>query len=114
VEAFAGLNVFHRMQPHGMKWTCEPYKMHLYGPGGKFQRHVDTLHAENHVATVVVGRPSSVPHEGGNLVVDFRGETRTLAFAARDPSPDAVQAVCFFTLPRSEGGHGRLARRSPV
>lgn len=42
------------MAPPSVTWRAELYKMHLYGPGGKFDEHMDTLHANNHVATIVV------------------------------------------------------------
>jgi hypothetical protein len=45
----------------------------MYGPGGKFEDHADTLHKSNHVATVVLSLPSE--HVGGILRVSHHGET---------------------------------------
>jgi hypothetical protein len=61
------------MKPASKKWIYQLYKIHLYGPGGKFEDHVDTLHQNNHVATVVLSLPSE--HVGGILRVRHHGET---------------------------------------
>jgi hypothetical protein len=58
------------MKPEMKKWTYHLYKIHMYGPGGKFEDHADTLHKSNHVATVVLSLPSE--HVGGIL---HHGET---------------------------------------
>lgn len=55
------------MKPKEATWSYKLYKMHLYGPGDKFLPHRDTLHASNHIATVIVGLPIS--HKGGSLLV---------------------------------------------
>jgi hypothetical protein len=60
------------MKPEGKNWACQLYKIHMYGPGGKFKDHVDTLHKNNHVATVVLSLPSE--HDGGALHVRHHGE----------------------------------------
>ena len=73
-------------------WKLVPYKMHIYGRGGKFAPHIDTLHADNHVATLVVGLPSD--HRGGALEVTFQGETKVADFSR---NPGHFQATCFFT-----------------
>jgi hypothetical protein len=61
-----------RMKPVLKKWTYHLYKIHMYGPGGKFEDHVDTLHQSNHVATVVLSLPSK--HVGGILRIGHHGE----------------------------------------
>lgn len=45
----------------------EPYKIQMYKPGGHFQKHRDTVHGKDHMATRVVFLPSAF--EGGDLVV---------------------------------------------
>ncbi len=60
------------MKPASRKWTYHLYKIHMYGPGGKFEDHVDTLHANNHVATVVMALAAE--HVGGILRVQHHGE----------------------------------------
>ncbi len=60
------------MKPVSKKWNYHLYKIHMYGPGGKFEDHVDTLHKSNHVATVVLSLPSE--HVGGTLRVRHHGE----------------------------------------
>jgi hypothetical protein len=60
------------MKPVSKKWTYHLYKIHMYGPGGKFEDHADTLHKSNHVATVVLSLPSE--HVGGILRVQHHGE----------------------------------------
>ncbi len=67
------------MKPALKKWTYQLYKIHLYGPGGKFDNHVDTLHRNNHVATVVLSLPSE--HSGGILRVQHHGETKEFDFS---------------------------------
>jgi hypothetical protein len=84
------------MQPRhctGKRWNIVPYKMQIYGPGGKFAPHVDTLHAENHVATLVVALPSL--HSGGQLEIVSQGETNVVDFSRN--SSECLQAACFFT-----------------
>jgi hypothetical protein len=60
------------MKPECKNWACQLYKIHMYGPGGKFEDHVDTLHKNNHVATIVLSLPSE--HDGGVLQVRHHGE----------------------------------------
>jgi hypothetical protein len=62
----------YKMKPKLRRWTYHLYKIHMYGPGGKFEEHVDTLHTSNHVATVVLSLPSE--HVGGVLRVRHHGE----------------------------------------
>lgn len=44
------------------------YKMHIYPDGGHFDEHLDTLHSENHVATLVLGLGSD--YIGGELEIN--------------------------------------------
>lgn len=46
--------------------SIQPQKLVIYGPGGKFARHKDTLHAANHIATVVVTLPGP-RYKGGKF-----------------------------------------------
>jgi len=64
------------MKPDGVEWECKLYKMHIYGVGGKFDEHMDTLHADNHVATLVIQLPSE--YEGGTFTVKHRNEETTI------------------------------------
>jgi len=50
----------------------ELYALHLYPQGGKFDTHVDTPHAPNHVASAIYITGS--PFEGGVLEVEHMGE----------------------------------------
>jgi len=63
-----------QMKPDGVKWSYKLYEMHIYEEGGFFLPHKDTLHADNHVATFVVGLPG-IEYKGGELVVrhGYRG-----------------------------------------
>ena len=69
------------MKPKGKAWRYQLYKMHMYGPGGKFEKHVDTLHQDNHVATFVVCLPSE--HEGGTLEIEHLGKTLEANFSGK-------------------------------
>ena len=69
------------MKPKGKAWRYQLYKMHMYGPGGKFEKHVDTLHQDNHVATFVVCLPSE--HEGGTLEIEHLGKTVEANFSGK-------------------------------
>jgi 2OG-Fe(II) oxygenase superfamily len=95
------------MKPPGKQWTYQLYKIHMYGPGGKFNKHVDTLHAENHVATLIVCLPSE--HKGGELRIEHLGSTRTVNFSGRKRDDDLLEFAAFFTdcthevLPVTEG-----------
>jgi 2OG-Fe(II) oxygenase superfamily len=81
------------MKPKEATWTYKLYKMHLYGPGDKFLSHVDTLHASNHVATVVVGLP--LQHTGGSLVVKHMDST--VNFNLSNDCVDVAKYCAFFT-----------------
>ena len=43
------------VKPKGVDWDQKLYKIRIYNKGSKFASHVDTLHAENHVATLLMG-----------------------------------------------------------
>ena len=47
------------------------YKMAIYQEGGHFQFHRDSLHADNHQATLLLEVRSA--HEGGKFVIDHYG-----------------------------------------
>jgi 2OG-Fe(II) oxygenase superfamily len=95
------------MKPPGKRWEYQLYKIHMYGPGGKFNKHVDTLHTENHVATLIVCLPSE--HKGGELRIEHLGSTRTVDFSGRARDDDLLEFAAFFTdcthevLPVTEG-----------
>ncbi len=61
-----------RMAPKGKKFVVKLYKMHIYEEGGKFEKHIDTLHAPNHYATLIVPLPN--PYEGGQFVLEVDGK----------------------------------------
>ena len=48
--------------------TLKRYKMAIYQEGGHFQFHRDSLHADNHQATLLLEVRSA--HEGGKFVID--------------------------------------------
>ena len=51
--------------------TLKRYKMAIYQEGGHFQFHRDSLHADNHQATLLLEVRSA--HEGGKFVIDHYG-----------------------------------------
>ena len=52
--------------------TLKRYKMAIYQEGGHFQFHRDSLHADNHQATLLLEVRSA--HEGGKFVIDHYGD----------------------------------------
>jgi len=64
------------------------YKMHIYGPGGHFQPHLDSRHSEDHVGTLVIAL--NTPYTGGDLVID--GKVIDLHSA-----PNALVGCTFYT-----------------
>ena len=54
--------------PDGTKLEAKLYKMQIYGEGGFFKEHKDTVHAPNHFATLVIFLNSG--YEGGELEVE--------------------------------------------
>lgn len=57
--------------PSGKTLKPHLYKLHIYEAGGFFESHVDTLHAPNHFATLIIALPTE--HEGGDLTVTHNG-----------------------------------------
>lgn len=68
------------------------YKMHIYGPGGHFESHVDTAHSDNHMATLVVVLP--INHTGGALQVSHHGVVETFEVV---PRPNCIEWCAFYT-----------------
>ena len=57
--------------------TLKRYKMAIYQEGGHFQFHRDSLHADNHQATLLLEVRSA--HEGGKFVIDhYGGKTKKI------------------------------------
>jgi hypothetical protein len=83
------------MKPALKKWTYHLYKIHMYGPGGKFEDHADTLHQSNHVATVVLSLPSE--HVGGILHVRHHGEAIQFDSSKGPPQDTDLLYGAFFT-----------------
>ena len=52
--------------------TLKRYKMAIYKEGGHFQFHRDSLHADNHQATLLLEVRSA--HKGGKFVIDHYGD----------------------------------------
>lgn len=57
--------------PRGKTLKPHLYKLHIYEAGGFFEAHVDTLHAPNHFATLIISLPTE--HQGGDLTVSHNG-----------------------------------------
>ena len=87
-------------KPSDATWKLKLYKMHIYREGGKFERHVDTLHGSNHVATLVVGLGTQ--HEGGDLVVTHQDRETVFSLSPteekdKDDGVKHVDWVAFYT-----------------
>lgn len=76
-----------------VKVSVKLYKMHIYPEGGHFEEHLDTLHSENHVATIVVGL--GCDYTGGELEID--GIKYDLHPIVDDHSSNSMQCVVFYT-----------------
>ena len=63
------------------------YKMALYQEGGHFQFHRDSLHADNHQATLLVEVRSA--HEGGKFVIDHAGAYSKRLALLQDMQPSS-------------------------
>lgn len=85
----------HTIAPFGKVFDIQFYKLHMYKEGGFFLKHADTLHGENHMATLVVGLP--VEHEGGDLVVYNNEQQHTFSFAPGSKTKDKLQWAVFYT-----------------
>lgn len=70
------------------------YKMQIYGEGGFFLDHADTVHGDNHIATLVMCLPTDF--EGGALVVKHQGQSHTFDFA-EGAHDGLVQWAAFYT-----------------
>lgn len=81
------------MMPENVHWTYSLYKVHIYEKGGKFSPHVDTLHSDNHVATLVVSLP--VAFEGGELVV--KQQDHEERYNLSDGAPFSMRWAAFYT-----------------
>ena len=68
------------------------YKMLLYESGGHFKKHRDTEKEQGMFGTLVLQLPSKF--EGGSLVIQHGGETKTLDFSAE--SDDNIFATAFY------------------
>jgi hypothetical protein len=80
------------LSPPNTYWSLKPYKVHIYGLGGHFKSHKDTLHGENHVATAVA--IMDVEHEGGELVItEDEGKVHTVT----KPQKGHVKWAIFYT-----------------
>ncbi|KAI0365154.1 hypothetical protein BV20DRAFT_778360 [Pilatotrama ljubarskyi] len=76
--------------------VAEPYKLNVYGKGAFFKPHVDTPHAANMFASLVVVFPT--PHEGGELVL--RQEDRVWTFDSSTlltGSTSSIAYIAFFS-----------------
>lgn len=65
------------------------------GLGGKFDRHIDTLHASHHYATLIVALP--ITYEGGTFVLDCDGMVTTSPHLMRCASSRVVLTVWPFS-----------------
>ena len=91
------------------------YKMQLYGPGGHFKPHRDTVHGETHMATRVMFLPSVF--KGGDLVVrhdkrEFRIQSGQCIFYTDcehevEPVTSGIRATLQFDV------HGRAQSIAP-
>jgi hypothetical protein len=87
-----------KMKPTAKKWRYHVHTIHMCGPGGKIDDHVDTLHKNNHVATVVLSLPAE--HVGGVLRIRFHGEALEFDSAKGPKQYDDsrhLRYVAFFT-----------------
>lgn len=88
------------LAPRYYKLTPHLYKMHIYQAGGHFEEHMDTPHAPNHIATLVMCLPSAF--EGGELVVQDGEESKVYALQQNEIDKDksywpSIPWVAFYT-----------------
>jgi len=78
--------------------SAEFYKLVVYGVGGHFVKHRDTLRSANHVGTLLIGLPTEDGFEGGELVVD-QPTGEPFRMSAEDWNFDDMSSsyVAFFT-----------------
>jgi hypothetical protein len=77
-----------RLAPKKGEFDIHFYKMHVYHKGGFFASHSDTLHAKNHMATLVVCLP--MKHSGGQLTVRNDQQCHVFDFSAKNPSCNKI------------------------
>jgi 2OG-Fe(II) oxygenase superfamily len=84
---FAGLDVIHQtlsdemeiFAPDGFFLEPKLYKLQAYEIGGFFKAHRDTLHGDNHFATLLVGLSENSDYEGGDLILtDSNGNEKSV------------------------------------
>lgn len=84
--------------PPGSQLEAELDKLLIYGPGQFFAPHQDSERADAMVASLVVVLPC--PHQGGAVVVEHGGMTKTLRGAPE--SEDDLALLAFFADCRHE------------
>lgn len=57
----------------GVKLSAKLYKLVLYQKGGHFGYHLDSVHKNSHIATLLIGLP--IEYEGGNLKVNYPNDS---------------------------------------
>lgn len=82
------------LAPPGRKLYAIPYKMHIYEKGGFFHKHKDTLHAPEHMATLVMYLP--VKHQGGELNVECPSNPNT--YMQCDYDDDTWKSVVWYAF----------------
>lgn len=82
------------MAPPNHKLTTKLHKLAVYESGGHFTKHQDTLHGDNHIASLVIVFGDC---EGGDLVIDHDGSQVTLSAASNQ-----LKYAMFFTDCRHE------------
>ncbi|KZV98865.1 hypothetical protein EXIGLDRAFT_763099 [Exidia glandulosa HHB12029] len=92
-DPFAALarDIQERMFP-GRPVTLKLYKLALYKPGGHFQFHLDSTHADSHHGSLLVGCGISgySSYEGGHLILRSEGEEAVFQL-------QAGEALAFYT-----------------
>ncbi len=71
----------------------ELYKLLLYQPGDFFVPHRDTEKIDNMFATLIIVLPSK--HEGGELIINHAGETKTFDFSG-ELNAHSISYATFF------------------
>ncbi len=92
--------------PEGIVLAVVLDKLLVYGPGQFFAPHQDSERSDDMVGTLVVTLPSR--HEGGSIVIEHHGETKTFRGAARgamDVSLLAFYADCRHEVRPVRAGH---------
>ncbi|KAJ3117901.1 hypothetical protein HK100_000719 [Physocladia obscura] len=79
--------------PFGKRFVPKLYKFHMYGAGGHFNKHRDTIHAPNHHATLIVSLGICDKYEGGDLILDVDGKTNTIDLKCYNPIKSGLRVV---------------------